>query len=107
MPHIYRGYSADDRWNADDRPPGCEPLDALEALAFFHESFPGTLAEIVGRARELLALAERLDAAGVQAGDAVLLRLHLHRLEEWAWRAEDEVQAFYGSTPAPRRGAAP
>jgi hypothetical protein len=47
-----------------------------------------------------------LDARAVQDGDAVPLRLHLSRLERLAWRAEDDVQAFYGDVPAPRRWAA-
>jgi len=107
MAHIYKGDFADDRWYADDRRPGCEPRDALESLAFFWEALPATLAEIEAGAREVLAIAERLDAAAVQGGDAVLLRLALSRLERLAWRAEDDVQAFYGDKPAPRRGSAP
>lgn len=102
-----KGDSDDDRWYADDRRRGCEPRDALEALSHFHESLPGTLDEIEVLAREVLALAERLDAAAVQGGDAVLLRFALSRLERLAWMAEDDVQAFYGDKPAPRRGAAP
>ena len=98
--HIHRD-SDDDRWYADDRRRGCEPRDALEALSFFHESFPGTLAEIEAGAREVLAIAERLDAAAVQGGDAVLIRLLLWRLDRLAWRAEDDVQALYGKVPAP------
>ena len=101
MADIYKGDSADDRWEAAHRRRGCEPRAAIEALSVFHTSFPDTLAEIEARAREVLALAERLDAAAVQDGDAVLLRLHLSRLERLAWRAEDDVQAFYGDVPAP------
>jgi len=107
MALIIKGDSNDDRWHADNRRLGCERRDALESLAFFHDSFPGTLAEIEAGAREVLALAEQLDAAAVQGGDAVLLRFHLSRLERLAWRAEDDVQAFYGHKPAPRRGASP
>ena len=101
MAHIYKGDSADDRWEAAHRRRGCEPRDALESLSVFHTSFPDTLAQIGTAAREVAALAERLDAAAVQDGDAVLLRLHLSRLERLAWRAEDDVQAFYGDVPAP------
>lgn len=101
MAHIHRGDPADDRWEAAHRRRGCEPRDALESLSVFHTSFPDTLAEIKAGARDVLALAERLDAAAVQDGDAVLLRLHLSRLERLAWRAEDDVRAFYGDVPAP------
>jgi len=106
MTHIYKGDSDDGHFYPDRRRPGCEPRDPLEALSVFHRSFPGTLAAIEAGAREVLALAERLDAAAVQDGDAVLLRLTLWRLDRLAWRAEDDVQAFYGKVAAPRRGAA-
>lgn len=106
MAHIYKGVSDDADFYPNRRRPGCEPRDRLEALSVFHSSFPGTLAEIEAGAREVLALAERLDAAAIQDGDGVLLRLLAWRLDRLAWRAEDDVQAFYGDVPAPRRGAA-
>jgi hypothetical protein len=106
MTHRFKGDSDNGRFYRDRRQPGCEPRDPLEALSVFHTSFPDTLAAIEAGARKVLALAERLDAAAVQDGDAVLIRLLLWRLDRLAWRAEDDVQAFYGKVPAPRRGAA-
>jgi hypothetical protein len=109
MAHIHRGDHDDDRFYPDRRRRGCEPRDqraALEALSIFHESFPDTLAAIQAEAREVLALAQRLDAAAFQDGDGVSLRLMLWRLDRFVCDAEEDVQAYYGDVPAPRRGSA-
>ncbi len=106
---MIKGDFADDRFYPDRRRPGCEPRDpraALEALSIFHESFPDTLAAIQVEARQVLAKARRLDAAAFQDGDGVSLRLILWRLDRLICDAEEDVRAYYGDVPAPRRGSA-
>lgn len=103
---MIKGDSADDRFYPDRRRPGCEPRDpraALEALCIFHEAFPDTLAAIQAEAQQVLATAQRLDAAAFQDGDGVSLRVMLWRLDRLICDAEEDVRGHYGEVPAPRR----
>jgi len=91
------------RWHGG----GTGGTDPLEGLSFFHESFPGVAEWIAGIANDVVADARGLDAEKVQDGACERLRLAAWRLWIAAQRAEEEVEAYYGQTKAPRRSGPP
>ena len=72
----------------------------------FLASLPDTRAKIEAGANEVLALAERLDAAAVQDSNSVLLSLHLSRLEPLAYGAET-ADPVRGDCPRRQHGDGP
>jgi hypothetical protein len=62
---------------------------------------------IAGIANDVVADARGLDAEKVQDGACERLRLAAWRLWIAAQRAEEEVEAYYGQTKAPRRSGPP
>ena len=91
------------RWHGG----GTGGTDPSEGLGFFQESFPAVVEWIAGIASDVVTDARGLDARAVQDGACERLRLNAWRLWVAAQRAEDEVEAYYGRTKAPRRSGTP